>query len=336
MLEALIKIRVSIFLNKSYNSYMNFISNIREQLNKLNDEIGTVPTIGLLEGFKQEVLDAAKFVEANNLAQIVLIFETRAQVNQVAMEFEYIVIDEQREKAFKYAQEYYKLREDKDTIEAVRSNIFKAPLFAAMMLRNGEVDAVIGGVKYDPGEIIKFNIRANGLVSSRAIASTVTVLNKGGKNTLITDAVFNENPTKENMLSMSRNAIEFANLISLGKKVVFPYEADDLIDRDKATHCVNELTKTKFLNSIAQSSVSIKDVEKLTQDNDILVFSSLSNSLAALTQIEASGEYDIYGPVWIGLNKPTNMISKSARKEEIYNMVVITALLAQLAAKRRI
>lgn len=323
---------------------MNFEANLRNRLEELND-VGELAKIGIIEPNNRVVMDAVRLINKNRLANIVLIFEKRSQIQGDFDDFECVVIEENKEKAFMLADKYFKNRNKKDfSIHDARSEIMKAPLYAAYMLKSGEIDGLVGGIDFQPSDIMKYVSRVSGLKHFGAKLSTAVILSKPGKEDIIfSDVQFNENPSSDELFQIAQNAIELANHIKLEKNVAFlSYSSNGSALNDetkKVQEASTKLRKLKLENTNVIGEVQFdaafdENIRKSKLGYDpgfkgpatIYVFPNLNSANISWKIASNFAKYNVIGPIWLGFDKSCNIIDVFAKINDIYNTIIITAI----------
>lgn len=326
---------------------MNFETNLRARLEELNG-LGELVRIGILEPKNRKVMDAVRLIDKYRLANVVLIFEKRADVIKEAEDFEYIVIEENRDKALIYADKYFKARKDpKFTIERARVEIMKAPLYAANLLKEGVFDGMVGGIDYEPSDIMKYVTRVSGLKHFGAKISTAVILNKPNKDNLIfTDVVFNESPSTAELFQIGQNALELAGQLDIPKNISFLSYSSNGSAKNEETQKVQaaaiqlrkmKLPNTNVIGEIQFDAAFDQNIRKNKLDYDpgfagpssIYVFPNLNSANIGWKIGCKIAGYNTLGPIWLGFDKSCNIIDPLAKVSDIYNTIIITAIQAK-------
>ncbi len=218
----------------------------------------------------------------------------------------------------------------------------------ALMLRLGEVDGFIGGVRTTTAEILRTGIsvvkadRRAGVVTAFSI---VTVNVDGGPEErlyVIADPVVNPDPTAGVLCKIAEAAAMFSRqFLGIRPRIAFlSYSTrgsgvGKSVDKmrlaaERARERMPEIDIDGELQLDAALSPEIAGAKApgsaLGGRANVLLFPNLDSANIGVKLIQYFGNAGVIGPVIYGLGRPYNDISRAATVEDIVNLALVTQL----------
>ena len=305
------------------------------------------------EAEELDILKAAQYVYEEGIA-IPILLGNKEKIRELMLSIDFDIdleIIDPKKEAFinrrqKYAETYWKLRERKgvtryDALRKMRDRDF----FAAMMLREGDADAMISGYsKSYPNAlkpILQLIDRLEGV--NRVATTNLMITNKGP--IFLADTSININPTPKELAKISQMTAYTAALFGIKPKLaMLSYsnfgsskfkeaskisEAVSLIHRywphidiDGPLQADFALNKEMLKKSFPFSKIAGKSV-------NTLIFPDLNSANIAYKLIKEMDGAKSIGPIMMGLRHPVHILQLGASVEEIINMTSVAVVDAQ-------
>lgn len=305
------------------------------------------------EAEELDVLKAAQLVYEEGVAQPILLGnEERVRNLMETLEFDadITIIDPKKDivKAQReaYANTYWKLRQRKGvTHYDANRRMRERNYFAAMMVREGDADAMISGYSRSYPNVLKPVLhvidRAEGV--NRVATTNLMITNRGPL--LLADTSININPNAKDLAKIAQMTAYTATLFGLQPRVAMLsysnfgssknedaqkvndavsllHRSAPYIDVDGPIQADFALNKTMRTARFPFSKIAGKDV-------NTLLFPDLNAANIAYKLIkEMDGALSI-GPIMMGLNHAVHILQLGASVEEIVNMTAVAVVDAQ-------
>jgi len=313
--------------------------------------------IVLPESLEPRVIKAAKKVVDKGIAEVVFLGEKDKLIKEAkrfSLNLDKIeVIDYLNSSRFKsYAEEYFKLRKHSGITRKQSEEVIRRPIFyAAMMLRNNEVDGFVGGSINTSGDVIKAALHCLGVDESIGTASSsfiILVPNcKFGNNGLFifADCSVIPNPSSK---QLSNIAISSADLMRqvLGiepRIAMLSYSTHssaegNLVDKvTEATDLVKKRRPDLLIEGELQVDAAIvpevarikAPKSKLAGHANVLIFPNLEAGNISYKLVQRLAKARAVGPLLQGLTKPCSDLSRGCSVEDIVDAIAVTVVRAQ-------
>lgn len=309
-----------------------------------NQKILRTAQLALEEGIAYPVLlgDAKKInviAEENGieLGNIPIIDPKSESAEEVRKEFGAIFFEKRQRKGFNL-YEAKRIMKDRN-------------YFGAMMVETGEVDAMISGLSKNYPDTIRPALQIIGLEEEvQRVAGMYIIMTKKGP-LFLADTTVNFNPTAEELaeiaLLVAREVRSFgiapvvamlsysnfgssnspeARLVSKATELVKQKDPELVIDGEMQANVA--FNKEILRNNYPFSNLVDRDV-------NILIFPNLAAGNMAYNLLHEVGGADTVGPVLLGLKKPVHILQLGSQVRNIYNMVLIAVLDAQMNSSNK-
>ena len=311
------------------------------------------------EGDHLDVLKAAQTVLDEGIAVPVLlghkpiILELMTELDFDPSEVEIIdpKTDEEKDRREKYAQKYWKEKSRKGiTLYGARRRMRERNYFAAMMVKEGDADALLSGYSRSYPTVVKPMLDLIGLAkgATRIAALNVMITEKGPL--FISDTSINIDPS----------ATQLAKIAQMTAKTVEMFGLDPVIAMISYTNfgSSNHPSATKVRDAVAFLH---KYYPHLTVDGELqmdfalnktmrkdkfpfsklngkkvntLIFPNLDAANSTYKMLKELNGSDSIGPIMMGMKSPVHILQLGASVDEIINMAAVAVVDAQEKEKR--
>tara|TARA_B100000795_G_scaffold268850_1_gene256695 strand:- start:1630 stop:2592 length:963 start_codon:yes stop_codon:yes gene_type:complete len=301
------------------------------------------PRILLPESSDSRIIDAAKILSIQKIAQIVL-FDTNADSS---LGIETINRKSEDLKA-QYAQTLFEIRKHKGvTLETAFEMISNPSVFAMIALHRGDVDGVVTGAITPSQEVLSNALRIIGVSEDSKLVSSLFLMafdknhQMYGENMIFSDCAMNINPDSKALAEIAHSAYESAiSFLDEKPKVAMlsfsTNQSADHIEVDKvrsATYILkSKLPDAEIIGNIQLDAALDEKVLKIkypeasfTTPANVLIFPNLDAANIGYKLVQRFSGAKAIGPILQGLAKPVNDLSRGCSVDEIVNTVVITA-----------
>ncbi|MFC1559556.1 phosphate acetyltransferase [Candidatus Margulisiibacteriota bacterium] len=312
-------------------------------------------TIVLPESTDARILKACEIISKSSLANIILLGREKevkdaADVHRINISNIKIIDPPGSEKFEQYKTEYKKLRESKGmTIEEADRILREAPWFyGAMMVRRGEADGMVSGATHPTGETVKAAIQCIGMKEDISWMSSFFVMishkkEHGTEGILFyADCAVTPDPTSEQLADIAiSTADSFRKLIGRDPRVAMLSFSTKGSAKHPSVDKVRKATEiaaskrpelmidgelqadAALVKSIATSKAPRSTVAGRA---NILIFPNLDAGNICYKITQRLGDALALGPIFQGIAKPVNDLSRGCSTHDIVNVVAITAL----------
>jgi malate dehydrogenase (oxaloacetate-decarboxylating)(NADP+) len=306
-----------------------------------------------------DVLKAAQIVFEDKIAFPILlgnketIMELKAEIG---FDAEVPIIDpktkEEDERRERYAEIFWKSRERRgiqriDAQKWMRERNY----FAAMMVNEGEADALVSGYSRSYPTVVKPMMQLIGKAPGISLVAATNMMMTSRGAMFLSDTAINPNPSADDLAKIAlmtaktvrlfgmEPVIAMVSFSNFGSSVdkgaakvreavdyLHKYYPDLIVDGElQADFAINpEMLKNKFpFSKLAGSKVNT------------LIFPNLDAANITYKMLKELYEADSVGPIMMGMDKPAHIFQLGARVEEMVNMVAVAVVDAQEKEKRR-
>lgn len=243
------------------------------------------------------------------------------------------------------SQIYFNMRNRKGiTIEEARHRLRSRSYYAAMMLKQKQVDGLVAGVTRSYPNAVRPILEIIGTKpNKRAMAMYMIAFKDSLK--FFADTTLHIEPSAEEMAAI---AIQTADMVAKNFAIkphiaVLSFsnfgsvEHPLTIKAKKAVEIVKSLRPDLQIDGEMQADVALDENKRqdhfpftsLEKDANIFIFSSLDAANISYKLLENLAPCDAVGPILLGINSPANVCQLHATANDIVHMAAITAALAK-------
>ncbi|AWX70429.1 phosphate acetyltransferase [Mycoplasmopsis anatis] len=314
---------------------MKFIDLLDKKIKSIN----TTKKIVLIDGDDNRSIEAAKKLaqKYKNIEVTLLVEKDHEPVENL----HFVNMNNDKSVIEQMVKDYVVLRKGKETEEQAVKALSSRPFFAMMLLAQGKVDGVVGGLNYSTADILRAAFKTIGPKPGIKTISSVMIMHKDIDTLIFSDISVNPKPNQEQLSEIGLNAAEFAKQIGFDPRVAFlsfstdgSAKTDETVMVRNATDLFNQVYQgVKAIGEIQLDAALVSEIRKAKYSREayseranVLVFPDLGAGNIGYKLVQRLGGYGAIGPVVVGTNKPVNDLSRGSTVEDVLNTVLITVL----------
>ena len=300
-----------------------------------------------------DVLKAAQIVFDEGIAIPILLGRReviKELMNEIDFDADVEIIDpksdEEKDKLQKYAEAYFDSRNRKGvTLYDAQRLMRERNYFAAMMVNEGDADALLSGYSRAYPTVVKPMLQLIGMAKGISRIAATNVMNTSRGPIFISDTSINIDPSAKDLAKIAQLTAGVVKLFGLepvmamlsyanfgssnhpeARKVkdavsyLHRYHPDLLVDGELQSDFA--LNKEMLQNKFPFSKLAGKKV-------NTLIYPNLDSANSAYKLIKELNEADSIGPIMMGMNKPVHILQLGASVEEMVNMAAVAVVDAQ-------
>lgn len=300
-----------------------------------------------------DVLKAAQRVHDEKMGSPILlgnkeiILELKAELG---FDDEVTIIDpktaDQKERRERYAEAYWKRRQRKGlTLLEARKWMRERNYFAAMMVNEGEADALVTGYSRPYPSVLKPILelveKDRGVVK---VSATNLLLTKQGP-MFLADTTVNVNPTAIELAKITHYTSILARMFGMKPKVAMlsfsnfgSTKSETSIKIREAVAYMHRNYPDLIVDGELQADFALNKemlskefaFSKLNGEKaNVLIFPNLESANITYKLMKEVNEVESIGPILLGLSKPVHVLQLGASVDEIVNMAAVAIVDAQ-------
>jgi malate dehydrogenase (oxaloacetate-decarboxylating)(NADP+) len=309
------------------------------------------------EADQLNVLKAAQIVLEEGIATPILLGR-REVIEQLMVELEFddeVVIidpkaDESRIQKNKYAEIYWKQQQRKGiTLLASQKLMRERNYFAAMMVNEGDADALISGYSSNYGSVLKPMLNLIGMApgTTRIAATNVMITRRGPM--FLSDTAININPSADDLIKIAQMTSGVVKMFGIEPVMAMISYSNFGSSKDKTATKVREavsylhrrhpdlLVDGELQTDFALNSDMLKEnfpFSRLANKKvNTLIFPNLESANITYKLLKELNKAESIGPIVMGLRKPVHILQLGASVDEIVNMTAVAVVDAQQKGK---
>jgi phosphate acetyltransferase len=293
-------------------------------------------TIVLPEYYDARVVEAAKIIEQEGIAKVILF--TKEMMNPQ---------DKQR-----YAEQYYNLRKAKGiTLDEAKETLEDTLYYTAMMAREGKVDGFVAGASHTTPDMARAAIHCLEIDPRITIACSCFII-------VVPDCPYGENgtfvfadcgiipdPNSRQLACIAIAAAELAaKVLEIKPRVaLLSYSTKGSAKGKSIDNIAAALQLVKSMSpdlaadgELQVDAAIVPEVAKIKYPDsplrgqaNVLIFPNLEAGNIGYKLVQRLGRSRALGPLLLGLNKPCSDLSRGCSVEDIVDCVAVTAIRAQ-------
>ena len=309
------------------------------------------------EGDELDVLKAAQLVHEEGIATPILLGDEehiREMMATIEFEGDVTIIDPKKETVKEsrdaYAHTYWQLRQRKGiTLYDAQRRMRERNYYAAMMVREGDADAMISGYSRSYPNVLKPVLQVIDTQEgvNRVATTNLMITNRGPL--FISDTSININPNAKDLAKIAQMTSYTAALFGIQPKVAMLSYSNFGSSKNEDAQKVSEAVKLahRFLPDIAVDGPIQADfaLNKTMLANkfpfskiagaavNTLVLPDLNAANIAYKLIKELDDALSIGPIMMGLKHPVHILQLGASVDEIVHMTAVAAVDAQTKKK---
>ena len=309
------------------------------------------------EADQLNVLKAAQIVLEEGMATPILLGR-RDEIERLMVELEFddevLIIDPKDDESSiqknRYAEIYWKQQQRKGvTLFAAQKLMRERNYFAAMMVNEGDADALISGYSSNYGSVVKPMLNLIGLApGSTRIATTNVMITQRGP-MFLSDTAININPTANDLIKIAQMTsgvvkmfglepvmamISYSNFGSSKDKTATKVrEAVSYLHRRHPNLLVDGELQTDFALNSDMLKANFPFSRLANKKVNTLIFPNLESANITYKLLKELNKAESIGPIVMGLRKPVHILQLGASVDEIVNMTAVAVVDAQQKGK---
>ena len=309
------------------------------------------------EADQLNVLKAAQIALEEGIATPILLGR-RDEIERLMEELEFdeeiLIIDPKEDnssvKKNRYAEIYWKQQKRKGiTLLASQKLMRERNYFAAMMVNEGDADALISGYSSNYGSVVKPMLNLIGLApGSTRIATTNVMITQRGP-MFLSDTAININPSANDLIKIAQMTSGVVKMFGLEPVMAMISYSNFGSSKDKTATKVKEavsylhrrhpqlLVDGELQTDFALNSEMLKanfPFSRLANKKvNTLIFPNLESANITYKLLKELNKAESIGPIMMGLRKPVHILQLGASVDEIVNMTAVAVVDAQQKEK---
>jgi len=260
--------------------------------------------------------------------------------------------DEEDERRNRFGEVYWKNRQRKGrTLSEAKKLMRERNYFAAMMVNQGEADALITGYSRPYPSVVKPMLE---LVekdkSVSRIAACNLMLTKQGP-LFLADTTINENPSSKDLAKIAQMTGNFASMFGMKPNIAMLSFSNFGSSNSETSKKIREAvayTHRHFPNTVIDGEIQADfalNPEMLAKEFpfsklngkkvNVLIFPNLESANITYKLLKQVDKAESIGPVILGFNKPVHILQLGASVDEMVNMAALAVVDAQQKEKRK-
>jgi len=310
------------------------------------------------EADQLDVLKAAQIVFEEGIAHPILL-GNKKQIERLKEELEFDadvpIIDpkdeDHIEQKNKYAEVFWKQQERHgQTFLSAQKLMRERNYFAAMMVNEGDADALITGYSRNYPSIVKPMLDLIGLApGSTRIATTNVMITRRGP-MFLSDTAININPTAHDLIKITQMTsgvmkmfgitpvmamLSYSNFGSSKDQTATKVrEAVSYLHRRHPDLSVDGELQTDFALNSEMLKANFPFSKLANKKVNALIFPNLESANITYKMLKELNNAESIGPIMMGLRKPVHIIQFGASVDEIVNMTAVAVIDAQQKEKK--
>ncbi len=309
------------------------------------------------EADQLDVLKAAQIVHDEGIAHPILLGRKEViETLKAEIEFDADVpiidpkADDELERKNKYAKVYWQNRKRKGvTLYSAQKLLRERNYFAAMMVNQGDADALISGYSRSYPSVFKPMLELIGLAKgiTRAAATNLMMTQRGPM--FLSDTSININPTSKDLAKIAQMTAKVVSLFGLEPVIAMAsyanFGSSQHENASKVRDAVSYLHRYypdmfvdgELQTDFALNSEMLQDIfpfSKLAGKKvNTLIFPNLDAANITYKLLKELNKAESIGPILMGMRKPVHILQLDASVDEIVNMTAIAVIDAQQKEK---
>ena len=310
------------------------------------------------EADQLDVLKAAQIVYDEGIAIPILLGRKdtiQDLMREINFDVELEIIDpksdEELERKNNYAQAYWKQKKRKGVTKYAAQKIMRERnYFAAMMVNEGDADALISGYTTSYPKVVKPMLELIGKAKGVTRVATTNIMMTRRGPLFLSDTAININPSADDLAKIAIMTSKVVKMLGIEPAIAMTsysnFGSSDNPSSKNVREAVKYLHETypemivdgELQIDFALNSKMLQDIfpfSKLAgRKVNTLIFPNLDAANITYKLLKELNKAESIGPIMIGMNKPVHILQLGASVDEIVNMVTVAVVDAQEREKR--
>ena len=302
------------------------------------------------EGHNDTIIRAASQLVADGICHPILLGRTPRIVEKaksLGIELdgvEIVYAAELEDDRSRYADQLFEKRARNGlTHSEAEWNLFKPIYFAASMLENGEVDALVSGLEANYAEALRPCLHVIGPRpgGTGRVAGLFMLAFPNRDLLFLADTTVNIEPDARGLAEIAIQTAEFVRDLGITPRVAmvsFSNFGSVIHDETRRVAAAVDMVRTmdpdleidgEMQADTAVDFLKLKNTypfARLTGPANVLVFSRLSAANAAYKLLDELGGADAIGPVLLGMAKPVHLLPRGSSLNNVLNLATVASV----------
>jgi len=302
------------------------------------------------EGHNATIIQAAAHLVEEGICKPVLLgrpprIAEKAEALGVSLDGVEIVyaaeLDEKREE---FAARLFKKRGRKGlTLAAAEWDLYKPIYFAASMLEDGEVDALVSGIEANYAEALRPCLQVIGPKpgGNGRVAGLYMLAFPNRELVFFADTTVNIAPDARALAEIAVQSANFVRELGITPRIAMvtfsnfgSASHDEPLRVAAAVDMVRSMDPDLEIDGEMQADTAVNAVKlrsiypftRLTGPANVLVFSGLSAANASYKLLDALGGADVIGPVLLGMAKSMHILQRGSSLQDVLNLATVASV----------
>ncbi len=310
------------------------------------------------EADQLDVLKAAQIVHDEGIATPILLGrldKIKSLMEELEFDADIEIIDpksdDETERKNKYARVYWEQHKRNGvTIYSAEKVMRERNYFAAMMVNEGDADALISGYSRSYPSVVKPMLDLIGLAPGATRVATTNIMMTQRGPMFLSDTAININPSANDLTRIAQMTASVVRMFGMEPVMAMisysNFGSSDDQTATKVRESVNYLHKRhpdlivdgELQTDFALNKEMLQDIfpfSKLAgRKVNTLIFPNLESANITYKLLKELNKADSIGPIMMGMRKPVHILQLDASVDEIVNMAAIAVIDAQQKEKR--
>ena len=250
-----------------------------------------------------------------------------------------------------YAEALYTSRERKGLTRAeARSRMYQPVDFGCMMVRQGDADAMVGGIESHYSELIRPALEVIGRADGvRKVAAMYMVALRDRELLFFGDTAVNIAPDAGALTDIALLTAGFVEKLGIRPRIAMlsfsNFGSVRHPESDKVRQAVKRLKElqpdieidgemqvdTALNTEILQSQYPFSDLKKAA---NVFIFPGLASANSAYKLLVELGGAEVVGPILLGMRHPVHFLQRGATVPDIINLATLASVDAQVRSEQ--
>ncbi len=302
------------------------------------------------EGHSDTIIRAASQMVEEGICHPVLLgrpprIAEKAEMLGVDIDGVEIIYAAEREKEREeYAKRLFKKRGRKGlTLAEAEWNLFKPIYFAASLLEDGEVDALVAGVEANYGEALRPCLQVIGPEKggTERVAGLYMLAFPNRELLFFADTTVNIEPDARALADIALQSARFVSELGIRPRIAMvTFSNFGSVPHDEARRAAAAVNMVRQIEpeleidgemqaDTAVDALKLKNIypfSNLTGPANVLVFSRLSAANTSYKLLDKLGGADVIGPVLLGMQKPVHILQRGSSTMDVLNLATVASV----------
>jgi len=310
------------------------------------------------EADQLKVLKAAQIAYEDGIA-IPILLGRKDEIERLKEEIEFdadiLIIDpktdEVKDQKDRYAEVYWNQRKRRGvTLFSAKKLMRERNFFAAMMVNEGDADALISGYSQSYPSVVKPMLEVIGLDSGSTRAATTNVMMTQRGPMFLSDTSININPSASDLTKIAEMTAGVVKMFGIepvmamtsysnfgsskNQTAIKVREAVSYLHKKHPELIVDGELQTDFALNKEMLQENFPFSKLAGRNVNTLIFPNLESANITYKLLKELNNSESIGPIMMGMRKPVHILQLGASVDEIVNMTAIAVVDAQLKQKR--